>query len=235
MRLTYDNIRSSTHNVFILMTKKPPATAKNNTRDVLQFRGQMVPTSLSLKDAPILYLASPRIHNVQDLELHGLYLTDIPIHDVTRDLILLDRHFQVEMKIALELETTQRNLQIQKAQVQEQKERADELLHAMIPPSVALELKSGAKASATEYPMVTILFSDIKGFTTICSRCQAMDVVGMLNSLYTRFDNLLEKHNVYKVGVAIGAYLFYVCVCMCVCMCIHYLLLEPIDTLGLTS
>ncbi len=199
VKLTYANIRNSIHNVFVLTNRRPPATAKKGTTETIQFRGQMIPTS-SGRDAPILYLASPRIHNVEELEQQGLYLSDIPIHDVTRDLILLNRHFQVEMKIALELETTQRNLQLQKEQVQKEKERADRLLHSMLPPSVALELKTGTTAGATEYPMVTILFSDVRDFTTICSKCQAMDVVGMLNRLYTRFDNLLDTHNVYKVS-----------------------------------
>ena len=105
----------------------------------------------------------------------------------------------MEMKIAKELEETKRDLEVQKAQVQEQKDRADRLLHAMLPPSVAQQLQSGANASATEYSCVTILFGDIKGFTHVCHRCPPMAVVGMLNRLYTRFDNLVEKHNVYKV------------------------------------
>ena len=163
----------------------------------------MVPLSSHDPMAPILFLSSPRINSVEELELQGLYISDIPIHDVTRDLILLNRHFRVEMSIAEQLEKTKHDLEVQKAIVQEEKARADRLLHAMLPPSIARELTSGAKASATEYSSVTILFSDIKGFTTICNRCAPMCVVGMLNNLYTRFDSLIEKHNVYKVGVAV--------------------------------
>ena len=81
----------------------------------------------------------------------------------------------------------------------EEKARADRLLHAMLPQSIAAELKSGVDVSATEHPAVTILFSDIKGFTLICKDCQPMEVVGMLNQLYTLFDSLIEKHKVYKV------------------------------------
>ena len=195
-KLTFENIRASINNVFVLTTK---ACVTGQNRDALTFRGQMVPTP-SMDGLLILFLASPRINSIEDLEMQGLYLSDIPIHDVTRDLILLNRHFQVEMKIAKELEETKRELELQKAQVEKEKERADKLLHSMLPPSVARELKSSAKARAMEYPMVTILFSDIKGFTTVCSHCQPMEVVGMLNSLYTRFDNLIEKHNVYKVA-----------------------------------
>ena len=45
----------------------------------------------------------------------------------------------------------------------------------------------------------TILFSDVVGFTTICSAISPMQVVSMLNGMYTTFDTLIEKHHLYKV------------------------------------
>lgn len=194
--LTYLNIRENLHNIFIMSTKD---CTQASTKEALQFRGQMMPTS-SQESSNFLFLASPRVESVEELETQGLYLSDIPIHDVTRDLILLNRHFRVEMNIAAELEQTKKDLQLQKSYVEREKQRADQLLHAMLPPSIASQLKRGVEASATDYPSVTILFSDIKGFTTICNSCHPMQVVGMLNTLYTRFDGNLEKHNVYKVS-----------------------------------
>lgn len=47
---------------------------------------------------------------------------------------------------------------------------------------------------------VSILFSDVVGFTNICSQINPLEVVGMLNSMYSVFDNLTEKHKVYKVS-----------------------------------
>jgi len=46
---------------------------------------------------------------------------------------------------------------------------------------------------------VSILFSDVVGFTNICSQITPMEVVSMLNAMYTKFDYLSERHNVYKV------------------------------------
>ena len=49
------------------------------------------------------------------------------------------------------------------------------------------------------FDKVTILFSDVVGFTSICSEISPMRVVEMLNNMYTTFDQLIEMHGVYKV------------------------------------
>ena len=48
---------------------------------------------------------------------------------------------------------------------------------------------------------VTMLFSDIVGFTSICSSCSPMDVINMLSSLYTNFDHCCGELDVYKVSL----------------------------------
>lgn len=167
----YQTIRSSIHNPFIL-AMKPSSDQKDGVKKPLQFRGQMVPV-VNSDNCPILFIGSPRIETVEDLQLKGLYLTDLPVHDVTRDLILLSHHFQAEVNVAFQLEVTKKELEIEKKRVQEEKQRADALLHAMLPPSVTKELTSRGehdKVVAEEVSMVTILFSDIKNFTTICHR-----------------------------------------------------------------
>ena len=167
---SYQTIRCSIHNPFILAMKSS-ADDENGQKKALQFRGQMVPV-VNSENCPILFIGSPRIETVEDLQLKGLYLTDLPVHDVTRDLILLSHHFQAEVNVAFQLEVTKRELESEKKKVQEEKQRADALLHAMLPPSVTKELTSGVnKVVAEEITMVTILFSDIKDFTTICHRC----------------------------------------------------------------
>lgn len=49
------------------------------------------------------------------------------------------------------------------------------------------------------FESVSILFSDVVTFTEICSRITPMEVVSMLNGMYSIFDTLTERNNVYKV------------------------------------
>jgi len=52
---------------------------------------------------------------------------------------------------------------------------------------------------------VTILFSDIVGFTSICGKCAPMDVVNMLESLFTEFDRKCEQPELNKIITDRGA------------------------------
>ena len=50
---------------------------------------------------------------------------------------------------------------------------------------------------------MTILFSDIVTFTNIAAAVSPIQIVSMLNMLYTRFDELTEVHGVYKVRLTL--------------------------------
>uniref|UniRef100_A0A0M3IWH2 Guanylate cyclase domain-containing protein n=1 Tax=Ascaris lumbricoides TaxID=6252 RepID=A0A0M3IWH2_ASCLU len=64
---------------------------------------------------------------------------------------------------------------------------------------VAERLKTGQTVEPEAFDMVTVFFSDVVSFTKLASRCTPMQVVTLLNDLYTVFDVIIDAHDVYKV------------------------------------
>jgi len=60
-------------------------------------------------------------------------------------------------------------------------------------------LKSGQAIDPEIFDTATIYFSDIVGFTKICSKSSPANVINMLNGLYSRFDQVILRHGAYKV------------------------------------
>lgn len=49
------------------------------------------------------------------------------------------------------------------------------------------------------FDAVTVLQTDIVGFTNLCSEMSPLQVVDLLNDMYTRFDRAIVLHGIYKV------------------------------------
>ena len=169
--------------------------------NALRLKGQMImlPGRGVGGDDLMLFIASPRVGSLVELRDRGLYLSDVPLHDSTRDLIIKSGLQSAEMNVVHRLELTTEQLVKAQRELEEEKRRTDGLLHSILPVTVADKLRAGERVEAEKFMAVTILFSDIKGFTSICSHCRPIQVVELLNDLYTLFDSQLEKNKAYKV------------------------------------
>uniref|UniRef100_A0A8D3EB28 guanylate cyclase n=1 Tax=Scophthalmus maximus TaxID=52904 RepID=A0A8D3EB28_SCOMX len=194
---TIESIKKFINSQFVLKTFK-------DKYSTLKLRGQMLwIDSLGC----MLYLCSPKLRSLQELQDVGLHLADLAQHDVTRDLVLLNQQRLAEMELTNQLERKKEELRILSRHLEAEKEKTETLLYAMLPRHVANQLKDGKSVEAGEFEVCTILFSDVVTFTNICAACEPIRIVHMLNCMYSKFDRLTSIHDVYKVETIGDAYM----------------------------
>lgn len=174
-----------------------------NKEKVMEVKGQMihVPESSS-----ILFLGSPRVDKLDELMGRGLHLSDIPIHDATRDVILVGEQAKAQDGLKKRMDKLKATLEKTHQALEEEKKKTVDLLCSIFPGDVAQQLWEGKTVEARKFDDVTMLFSDIVGFTAVCAQCTPMQVIGMLNELYTRFDHQCGFLDIYKVETIGDAY-----------------------------
>ncbi len=92
-------------------------------------------------------------------------------------------------------------------ELEEEKARSQALLLNILPQQIVDRLEAGETVIADRFPQVTVLFSDLVGFTEISSKLDAQVVVSELNALFSRFDALCEGFGVEKIKTIGDAYL----------------------------
>lgn len=73
----------------------------------------------------LMFVCSPSVVNLDDLYRLGLYLSDIPLHDATRDLVLLNEQFEAEYNLTTKLELLTDKLQQTYRQLDSEKQKTD--------------------------------------------------------------------------------------------------------------
>lgn len=94
---------------------------------------------------------------------------------------------------------------LQKLQVEQ--EKSEKLLLNILPKPIADRLKKGARTIADNFSEVTVLFSDLVGFTEMCTGISAVELVEKLNDIFLAFDILAELHGLEKIKTIGDAYM----------------------------
>ncbi len=92
-------------------------------------------------------------------------------------------------------------------QVQEKNEENEALLQSILPGPVAQRIKQGEENIADSFSNVTVLFTDLVGFSDLAERVTADEIVTLLNRLVSAFDEAAERHGVEKVKTIGSSYM----------------------------
>jgi adenylate cyclase len=84
-------------------------------------------------------------------------------------------------------------------QIQEEKQRSDELLHIILPRDVASELKATTTVKPRRFEHVAVLFSDVAGFTAYCDLHSPDEVHEHLQAMVESFEQLTARHGLEKI------------------------------------
>ena len=88
-----------------------------------------------------------------------------------------------------------------------EKDRTEKLLANVLPKDTADEIKSTGKAKKKKFQMVTVLFSDIQGFTKIAESLNPEILIDQLDHFFFHFDSVVEKYNIEKIKTIGDAYM----------------------------
>lgn len=107
----------------------------------------------------------------------------------------------------------QRNLELARLvdertrEVTLEREKSDALLENILPEKTARELKETGRAKARRYDEASVLFSDLKGFTSITEQLSPDALVEMLDNTFRAFDKHCERLGVEKIKTMGDAYM----------------------------
>jgi class 3 adenylate cyclase/ligand-binding sensor domain-containing protein len=88
-----------------------------------------------------------------------------------------------------------------------EKQKSEELLLNILPAETAEELKQHGSAKAKRHELVTVMFSDFKGFTKISEQMDPEELVAEIDFCFRAFDEIMDKHGLEKIKTVGDAYL----------------------------
>jgi len=118
-----------------------------------------------------------------------------------------DRNSKLFQTLYAEIENQRILIQEQHELIKLERQKSENLLLNILPQAVAQRLKENPSVIADHFNSTTLLFTDIVGFTKISESLTPSEVVGLLNQIFSTFDDLAEKYKLEKIKTVGDAYM----------------------------
>jgi class 3 adenylate cyclase len=107
----------------------------------------------------------------------------------------------------LETERIKEVLDKQHALLAEEQKKSERVLFNVLPSNIAQRLKENQGLIADGYADVTVMFADLVNFTQLTEQLSPEQMVGLLNTVFSGFDDLTEKYGLEKIKTIGDAYM----------------------------
>lgn len=123
--------------------------------------------------------------------------------------LLENKALQTKVNRELEEQVAKRTVDIerQKQIIENEKEKSDSLLLNILPKSTADELKVKGFSMPRDFEETSVLFADVKGFTSISEDLTAVELVKKIDEIFQSFDDIVLKFKLEKIKTIGDAYM----------------------------
>ncbi|MHB1685809.1 MAG: adenylate/guanylate cyclase domain-containing protein [Ignavibacteriaceae bacterium] len=118
-----------------------------------------------------------------------------------------ERTLHSSIEIALYKHKINRQLRERTIELEEERNKSNELLHNIFPAEIVKELKENGFIVPREFSNVTLLFTDFQGFTSMASNMPPQILVNELNDMFKSFDTILESYRLEKLKTMGDSYM----------------------------
>ena len=122
-------------------------------------------------------------------------------------LALLSGQIAVSINNAILYENLEQKVADRTAQLAEEKKKSDDLLLNILPAETAEELKRDQKTTPRHFDMVTVMFTDFKGFTTMSEQLTPQEIVEEPGRCFGAFDRICDAHKIEKIKTIGDSYM----------------------------
>ena len=187
-----------------LISRRRNSLILSNISDNPQFRSDPYIQNHRLETAILIPI-------VKKNEVKSILLLE---HSLTNDKDI-EMHFletlcsQVGLAIdnSILTELLEEKLEERAKQIQEERDKSEQLLRNILPEAVAQELKLNGKIKARKFDNVSVLFTDFKDFSKFSERLNAEQIIEEIDNCYKAFDEIVEKYNIEKIKTIGDAYM----------------------------
>ncbi len=165
--------------------------------------GQQLYVQPRRRDELIAYLT--RFESVSGFESQ-VYCKNGAIIWISEDIRVIRDHsgkvirYEGSVRDITELKTTE-------AELRRQRLRAEHLLLNVLPQRISERLKRQERTIADSFSEVTVMFADIAGFTELSGIVSPVELVALLNRIFSAFDQLTDRYQLEKIKTIGDSYM----------------------------